>query len=389
VQVGEDAYFVRADAAGVGDGVGGWARTSPRDAAASALFARRLMHHCAAELSALPPRPASPPLPAPKPVHTLFSPAVRAAQLHEELADELEELEDGLDVLAILESAYDKTIQAHVRPPPPDAPRLSPALPPEPWLAGSSTALLAVLDHTHVGPDAVLRIAHLGDSMGMLVRGERVVWRSAEQWSAWNTPVQLGPRSGTRPAAAACASVRVKADDVLVLATDGLSDNVWDEAVLAEVVRFRRAFLDQGGGVGRRALAGMLSEALCSLARRVADGAAPAGEVPFARRAREHGRAFAGGKADGELPVLDGWPGADAGCRYLGRRGGYFAVVTWVEVFVSSFRLCVFVCGGVHGPPGFGSLHLCLRMHPSIPTLFRCVCTSSPPHICIPSPAIR
>jgi serine/threonine protein phosphatase PrpC len=36
----------------------------------------------------------------------------------------------------------------------------------------------------------------------------------------------------------------VKADDVLVLATDGLSDNVWDAAVLAEVVRFRRAFLD-------------------------------------------------------------------------------------------------------------------------------------------------
>jgi hypothetical protein len=138
-------------------------------------------------------------------------------------------------------------------------------------------------------------------------------------------------------------SVPVQADDVLILATDGLSDNLWDEQVLAEVVRFRRSFLSQGQEhgrahetqaavegkaagtttttrlLGRRAMAGMLSEALCSLARRVSESghgrgascassaSAPVGEqeakeedeVPFARRAREHGRVFRGGKADG------------------------------------------------------------------------------------------
>jgi hypothetical protein len=147
---------------------------------------------------------------------------------------------------------------------------------------------------------------------------------------------------------------------VLVLASDGVSDNLWDEQVLREVVRCRRAFLGEGkdaaakpevrtganstdstgseadrtpspapaARVGatarltsRRAMAGMLSEALCSLARRVSErghgrenscastgvtAAAPStdeDEVPFAKRAREYGRVFRGGKADGEFFV--------------------------------------------------------------------------------------
>ncbi|KAJ7147598.1 hypothetical protein C8R43DRAFT_1108260 [Mycena crocata] len=57
VQVGEDAYFVRDNAMGVADGVGGWARVKhpapalpPSSPSASALFARRLMHFCADEV---------------------------------------------------------------------------------------------------------------------------------------------------------------------------------------------------------------------------------------------------------------------------------------------------------------------------------------------------
>jgi hypothetical protein len=159
----------------------------------------------------------------------------------------------------------------------------------------------------------------------------------------------------------------VKKDDILILASDGLSDNLWDEEVLDEVVRFRRGFLvdsqevdglkteevalntttevdkalepgtTTGGGVKRKTLAGMLSEALCSRARRVSErksGSIPIpvpilrrsretggtchaqsvrlssstpikehddDEIPFARRAREAGRRFTGGKKDGEF----------------------------------------------------------------------------------------
>lgn len=292
-----------------------------------------------------------------------------------ELEDSLEELEDGLDVLMILEKAYQKTMQDHVAVPTPTE-KASAAAPPSqvdraappqtcappqpqdgaprrPRVEGSSTALVAVLDHSHprtkparplqlFGPSprrtraepavsergATLTIAHLGDCMGMLIRGEEIVWRTEEMWwnvsarsamrpslssvLTWrnrvqfNTPVQLGPASTTRPRDAQVFRVPVQADDILILASDGLSDNLWDEDVLDEVVRFRRPCVAESV-FGRSALAAMLSEALCSRARRAAEGRAAGGpeqEVPFARRARELGRAFQGGKPDGECTVL-------------------------------------------------------------------------------------
>ena len=47
---------------------------------------------------------------------TLFSPIARAKELNDELEDSLAELEEGLDVLQILEKAYEKTLKAHVAP---------------------------------------------------------------------------------------------------------------------------------------------------------------------------------------------------------------------------------------------------------------------------------
>ncbi len=117
----------------------------------------------------------------------------------EDLNDDMaEDLVDGLDVLLILERAYERALKAHVVAPCPLA--STPSLPapsePEPLLTGSSTALLAVLDSagSHVptpevsviaemrAHDAVIRIAHLGDCLGMLVRGDDIVWRSEEMW---------------------------------------------------------------------------------------------------------------------------------------------------------------------------------------------------------------
>jgi len=297
-------------------------------------------------------------------------------ELHEALEDSLEDLEDGLDILMILERAYEKTIDAHVvaeESSPPRAVARQPGLlsipedeslftassntmelrptplPPEtpievqartvPLKTGSSTALVAVLQHSRpptppetpphhpilfnlptspkLAHDAVLKIAHLGDCMGMLVRDEHVAWRSSEMWWAFNTPVQLGPSSSARPKDAQILELPVQADDILILASDGLSDNLWDEEVLDEVVRFKRSFLKDGGGkgqglLGRRTLAGMLSEALCSRARRVSerkgknfadDDGEVEDEIPFARRAREQGKTFKGGKID-DISVL-------------------------------------------------------------------------------------
>lgn len=224
--------------------------------------------------------------------------------------------------------------------------------------------------------------------------------------SQYNTPVQLGPQ---RPAAAqssrtsslptlndnhpmhptlsasssavhslpvypipsSCAhifTIPVQAGDILILASDGLSDNLWDEDVVEEVVNVKGALGFPSGNsssipglapgfssercanndgnekarddkdgpttavLRRRTLASTLSEALCSRARRVVERKAPrrngcvaasslpssptapiaipktlggeaqedlSDETPFARRAREQGKAFSGGKNDG------------------------------------------------------------------------------------------
>lgn len=347
----------------------------------SALFARRLMHHFSAqalllENSATRGTDVSPGHSAPLPLagttlNNIWSWTTDPDHLTEELEDSLKDLEEGLDILMILERAYECTMKAHVttepmqasstqplteagvsalsisgeddqpigiehgaRSPPPDT--LAPSTPKSvPLLTGSSTALVAVLQHSTCGThgtqpppprmllsastspqsyDAVLKIAHLGDCMGMLVRDEKIAWRSVEMWCAFNTPVQLGPRSSTRPSDAQIVELPVQADDILILASDGLSDNLWDSEVLDEVVRLKRSFSRNGeigvsGLLGRRTLAGMLSEALCSRARRVSerkgntltdDDGELEEEVPFARRAREQGKTFKGGKIDGK-----------------------------------------------------------------------------------------
>ena len=68
----------------------------------------------------------------------------------------------------------------------------------------------------------------------------------------------------------------VHADDILILASDGLSDNLWDEDVLDEVLKFRIDFketssMDHSHILRKKSLASMLSEALCSRAKRVSE----------------------------------------------------------------------------------------------------------------------
>ena len=347
------------------------------------------MHYCSDEVSNYhqSPAPSSPSLE----MDGLLFDGMDSEDLYSELEDTLSDLEEGIDVLMILENAYDRAIKAHVvgsalGQTVSGAPAMSNRVPiqpsskpsPQPLKAGSSTALLAVLEQptgrsantrtkrsssspnhrsrsasrcrsepaedpatmsSGIGPmpatsagltrtsphqrDAVIKIVNLGDSMAMLVRGRDIVWRSEEMWWAFNTPVQLGPMSPSKPADAQVFKIPVMADDILILASDGLSDNLWDEEVLEEVVRLKDILLkhstSDGASLGqllaRRSLAGMLSEALCSRARRVAErGTSGSGrrgilevvgeevdEVPFARRAREEGKRFKGGKVDGKL----------------------------------------------------------------------------------------
>ncbi|KAF9307497.1 hypothetical protein BGZ91_008426, partial [Linnemannia elongata] len=174
VQVGEDSYFRRHDALGVADGVG----------ANPALYSRKLMHYAFVEL---------------------------------EKYDNIEEdaFYDYFNVnpVQILQKSYEQSAR--------DAKKEG--------LIGSSTACLAILR------DDELRIANLGDCGVSIIRRNEFIFRTEEQQHSFNYPYQLGTGSTDSPTDAQVFTVKVESGDIVVMGTDGIFDNLFDEDILEEV----------------------------------------------------------------------------------------------------------------------------------------------------------
>ncbi|CAK0883680.1 unnamed protein product [Prorocentrum cordatum] len=105
--------------------------------------------------------------------------------------------------------------------------------------SGSSTACVASLDR----PGGRLTVANLGDSGVLLLRGggARVVLQTQEQQHYFNCPYQLmfvqpndqaGQARGDDPESSAEYSAQAEDGDLLVMATDGFFDNVFQENAL-------------------------------------------------------------------------------------------------------------------------------------------------------------
>ncbi len=107
-------------------------------------------------------------------------------------------------------------------------------------IVGSSTACVMILSHS----DLRLHTANIGDSGFLVVRDGRVVHRSREQQHFFNTPFQLslppaevaaGAVLTDPPEAADTYEFKVRDGDVILLATDGLFDNVPDALLVDEM----------------------------------------------------------------------------------------------------------------------------------------------------------
>lgn len=295
VQVGEDAYFVTQSGLGVADGVGGWssskhAHSNPTQRANSSLFSRRLMHFCSQELA-----------------NTAGEP----------------------DPVQILQDAYDTAVGLSMAE----------------GLVGSSTALLAILSQD--GHE--LRVAHVGDCCLYLIRGREIVYRSEEMQHRvsscrgsclqarllihvprqFNYPLQLGPMSPTTPQQhAQSITLPILEHDVIILSTDGMSDNLWDEDVIDQLSRLTAPHVNStptpssvsaplplaagspslSATIRTALLPTTLSHSLCTRARTVSEngpnswaGSPPSLETPFSRRAKQEGIDFVGGKPDGMI----------------------------------------------------------------------------------------
>lgn len=136
---------------------------------------------------------------------------------------------DGFDVASSTPSAENASMLAAS--PPPDPGVLLTAAHASSRVGGSATALVAVLD----GSSGVLRGANVGDSGLRVFRSGGVIFATSPQQHAFDCPFQLSCPSfvpGTDlPSAAERFEVVLRPGDLVIAASDGLFDNLSQEAV--------------------------------------------------------------------------------------------------------------------------------------------------------------
>ncbi|KAI9267885.1 phosphatase 2C-like domain-containing protein [Phascolomyces articulosus] len=258
IQIGDDAYFKRHDALGVADGVGGWRKHT---GANPALYARKLMHYAQLELDRIDNNK--------RPSHVQ---------------------QDQPDPVMVLENAYHLTsLDAQNE-------------------ARSTTACIVMLCQDE------LRVANLGDCGVSIIRRDDYVFRSEEQQHSFNFPYQLGTASFDYPSDAQQFSIKIEEGDIVIVASDGLFDNLFDDEILEEVQNCIQEYEQgdgkngNGGGGTDSAVATattvpqLISNALAIRARLVSEDPSNPSS-PFQCRAMHEGMYYQGGKAD-DISVL-------------------------------------------------------------------------------------
>ena len=178
---------------------------------------------------------------------------------------------------------------------------------PNEWF-GTTTACAALLhcDFPLRSKEAspVLYASNIGDSQLMVVRPstESIIYKTTEQWHWFDCPRQLGTNSPDTPTAnAVCDTVTLHESDIVIAATDGLVDNLWEHEILRSVLKNVRALenesewrTDEKRAVERGSGMMWVAEELVREARTVAED--PFAESPYMERAVEEGIGFEGGK---------------------------------------------------------------------------------------------
>ena len=95
---------------------------------------------------------------------------------------------------------------------------------------GTATACVAILN------DGQLNSVNVGDSGFIIIREGQVVQSRQITIHSFNFPFQLGKGSPDQPEDGVVAGIKLKPEDIIVMATDGLWDNLFEEQVAELVV---------------------------------------------------------------------------------------------------------------------------------------------------------
>ncbi|CAG8482922.1 6518_t:CDS:2 [Ambispora leptoticha] len=249
VNCGEDSFFRRHDSLGVADGVGGWRHPPHLEHVVinSALYSRKLMHYAYKEL-----------------------------EKYDNVDNEKFYRYADVNPKQILQKSYDESLRDCALE----------------GIIGSSTALVAVLRGDE------LRIANLGDCGIAVIRHNDIIFRNEEQQHSFNYPYQLGTGLFDLPTDAQAINVKVKRGDIIVMGSDGLFDNLFDDDILEEVRQLTHATRN-----GLRAEPQTISDALAWRAKGVSEDLNNINGSPFQCRASQEGIYHLGGKMD-DITVL-------------------------------------------------------------------------------------
>ncbi|XP_014675262.1 PREDICTED: protein phosphatase PTC7 homolog [Priapulus caudatus] len=164
-------------------------------------------------------------------------------------------------------------------------------------IIGSSTVCIVVLDRRN----HTIYTANLGDSGCLVVREGKVVHRSEDQQHYFNTPFQLalappdqdGLVLSDSPHSAERSAFDVEEGDLIIVATDGLFDNMSDDLICEELSKLTDRRLESMQRTARS-----LVEIAHELSRD------PDYVSPFSLHARANGINLTGGKPDDITVVL-------------------------------------------------------------------------------------
>tara|TARA_R110002126_G_scaffold39471_5_gene117195 strand:+ start:793 stop:1572 length:780 start_codon:yes stop_codon:yes gene_type:complete len=105
---------------------------------------------------------------------------------------------------------------------------------------GSCTAVVGIMER-----DGLFSVANIGDSGFIVIRQHEILIKSKEQQHGFNFPYQLGKVEGKdgkfyehgddRPQDCETYQLKLHEGDIVVFGSDGLFDNIWDNALLEEI----------------------------------------------------------------------------------------------------------------------------------------------------------
>ena len=181
-------------------------------------------------------------------------------------------------------------------------------------LPGASTMIIVALDGN------ILKVANLGDSGFRVVRHGKVVLASPAQEHYFNCPFQLGyaPLSEDIDSASEAQEFEfeIQPGDLVIVGSDGLFDNVFDE----DIVAVANEAVAKVAGAGAFSAAMAASRALVTVARRNAED--PLCESPYAVELTKHNKSSTeAANAKGPLGLLSALA-SNAGSVMTGRKLG-------------------------------------------------------------------